>query len=150
MRPEFFEIMEFAQNLGFTWGMTSNGTLIDKETARKLRKTGLRTVSISVDGLKENHEWFRQSPGCYEKSIEAVKALESQEAQDFLARRLYDMTGEIIMSLLLLHDATLAPELFADSARVYVRMAEENVIGKAAYIEKFSVEDLSSFRAVKE
>ena len=86
----------------------------------------------------------------YEKSIEAVKALESQEAQDFLARRLYDMTGEIIMSLLLLHDATLAPELFADSARVYVRMAEENVIGKAAYIEKFSVEDLSSFRAVKE
>ena len=86
----------------------------------------------------------------YEKSIEAVKALENQEAQDFLARRLYDMTGEIIMSLLLLHDATLAPELFADSARVFVRMAEENVIGKAAYIEKFSVEDLSSFRAVKE
>ncbi len=86
----------------------------------------------------------------YEKSIEAVKALESQEAQDFLARRLYDMTGELIMSLLLLHDASLAPELFADSARVYARMAEENVIGKAAYIEHFSIEDLSAFRAVKE
>ncbi len=86
----------------------------------------------------------------YEKSIEAVKALESQEAQDFLARRLYDMTGELIMSLLLLHDASLAPELFADSARVYARMAEENVIGKAAYIEQFSVGDLSAFRAVKE
>ena len=86
----------------------------------------------------------------YEKSIEAVKALESQEAQDFLARRLYDMTGELIMSLLLLHDASLAPELFADSARVYARMAEENIIGKAAYIEHFSIEDLSAFRAVKE
>ena len=86
----------------------------------------------------------------YEKSIEAVKALESQEAQDFLARRLYDMTGELIMSLLLLHDASLAPELFADSARVYARMAEENVIGKAAYIEQFSVGDLAAFRAVKE
>jgi len=86
----------------------------------------------------------------YEKSIEAVKALGSQEAQDFLARRLYDMTGELIMSLLLLHDASLAPELFADSARVYARMAEENVIGKAAYIEHFSIEDLSAFRAVKE
>ncbi len=86
----------------------------------------------------------------YEKSIEAVKALENQEAQDFLARRLYDMTGELIMSLLLLHDASLAPELFADSARVYARMAEENVIGKAAYIEQFSIEDLSAFRAVKE
>ena len=86
----------------------------------------------------------------YEKSIEAVKALENQEAQDFLARRLYDMTGEILMSLLLLHDASLAPELFADSARVYVRMAEENIIGKAAYIENFSVEDLPAFRSIKE
>jgi hypothetical protein len=33
---------------------------------------------------------------------------------------------------------------------VYARMAEENVIGKAAYIEHFSIEDLSAFRAVKE
>ena len=86
----------------------------------------------------------------YARSIDAVKALESQEAQDFLARRLYDMTGELLMSLLLLHDASLAPDLFADSARVYVRMAEENVIGKSAYIENFSVEDLPAFRAVKE
>ena len=86
----------------------------------------------------------------YARSIDAVKALENQEAQDFLARRLYDMTGELLMSLLLLHDASLAPDLFADSARVYVRMAEENVIGKSAYIENFSVEDLPAFRAVKE
>ena len=88
--------------------------------------------------------------GLYEQSIEAVKALDNQEAQDFLARRLYDMTGEIIMSLLLLHDASLAPDLFAGSARVYARMAEENVIGKAAYIANFSVGDLPDFRAAKE
>jgi len=88
--------------------------------------------------------------GLYEQSIEAVKALDNQEAQDFLARRLYDMTGEIIMSLLLLHDASLAPDLFAGSARVYARMAEENIIGKSAYIANFSVEDLPDFRAVKE
>ncbi|MBO6237969.1 MAG: acyl-CoA dehydrogenase family protein, partial [Bacteroidales bacterium] len=88
--------------------------------------------------------------GLYEQSIEAVKALDNQEAQDFLSRRLYDMTGEIIMSLLLLHDASLAPDLFAGSARVYARMAEENVIGKAAYIANFSVKDLPDFRAVKE
>ncbi len=86
----------------------------------------------------------------YEKAIEAVKALENQEAQDFLARRLYDMTGEILMSLLLLHDASLAPDLFGDSARVYVQMTEENVIGKAAYIEHFSLKDLPAFRVVKE
>ena len=75
LRPDFFEIMDAANRLGFGWGMTSNGTLIDKETAKKLAETGLRTVSISVDGLKENHEWFRQSPGCYEKTIEGIKNL---------------------------------------------------------------------------
>ncbi|MBO4776829.1 MAG: radical SAM protein [Lachnospiraceae bacterium] len=75
LRPEFFEIMEEAKRLGYTWGMTSNGTLIDKECAAKLKKAGLKTVSVSVDGLKENHEWFRQSPGCYEKTIEGIKNL---------------------------------------------------------------------------
>lgn len=75
LRPEFFEIMEYAHSLGIQWGMTSNGTLITKEVARKLKDSGLRTVSISVDGLKDNHEWFRQSPGCYEKTIEGIKNL---------------------------------------------------------------------------
>ena len=74
LRPNFFEIMEFANNIGFAWGMTSNGTLITREIARQLKKAGLRTVSISVDGLKENHEWFRQSPGSYEKTLEGIKS----------------------------------------------------------------------------
>jgi hypothetical protein len=75
--------------------------------------------------------------------------LENQEAFDFLARRLYDMTCELVMSLLIIRDANEAPELFAKSANVYVRMAEENVIGKAAYIKNFKVEDLDSFRAAE-
>ena len=69
--------------------------------------------------------------------------------KDFLARRLYDMTAEIIMSLLIIADASKAPELFADSANVYVRMAEEHVIGKAAYIQAFRAEDLAAFEAEK-
>ncbi|MBQ7471290.1 MAG: acyl-CoA dehydrogenase, partial [Prevotella sp.] len=84
----------------------------------------------------------------YEEALANVKALENQEAQDFLARRLYDMTAELVMSLLIIRDAAKAPELFEKSANVYVRMAEENVLGKAAYIKNFRVEDLDSFRAV--
>jgi len=75
LRPEFFQIMEFARNLGYAWGMTSNGTLITEEVAYRLKKTGLRTVSISVDGLKDDHEWFRQSEGSYEKTIDGIKNL---------------------------------------------------------------------------
>ena len=83
----------------------------------------------------------------YEESIAHAKEAADQEMHDFLARRLYDMTAEIIMSLLILDDATRCPELFKKSAQVYVRMAEENVVGKAAYVRNFKAEDLADFRA---
>ncbi len=85
----------------------------------------------------------------YETAVNTVKEAQNQEVHDFLGRRLYDMTAEIIMSLLITEDASRAPELFEKSANVYVRMAEENVLGKAAYIQNFNVEDLAAFRAVE-
>ena len=86
----------------------------------------------------------------YEEALANVKALENQDAHDFLARRLYDMTAELVMSLLIIRDASKAPELFKKSANVYVRMTEEDVCGKAAYIKNFQVEDLESFKANNE
>lgn len=87
----------------------------------------------------------------YEQSINYVKESGSQEVNDLLARRLYDMTAEIIMSLLILDDATRAPELFAKSANVYVRMAEENVVGKSLFVQNFIAEDIRFYRqTVKE
>ena len=85
----------------------------------------------------------------YEEALNYAKSLDNQEAFDFLARRLYDMTAELVMSLLIIRDAAACPELFEKSAKVYVRMAEENIIGKAAYIKAFKVEDLDSFRAAQ-
>lgn len=86
----------------------------------------------------------------YEDALNYVKEANNQDMHDFLARRLYDMTAEIIMSLLIIEDATRAPELFKKSANVYVRMTEEDVLGKAAYIKSFTVEDLKSFVAEEE
>ncbi|MBR3433378.1 MAG: acyl-CoA dehydrogenase, partial [Bacteroidaceae bacterium] len=86
----------------------------------------------------------------YEEALANVKALENQDAQDFLARRLYDMTAELVMSLLIIRDAAKAPELFEKSANVYVRMTEEDVTGKSAYIKAFRVEDLENFKANNE
>ena len=53
------------------------------------------------------------------------------------------------MSLLIIRDAAKAPELFEKSANVYVRMAEEDILGKSAYIKAFQVEDLDNFRAAE-
>ena len=101
------------------------------------------------DCMKPLHDRVAKLVGLYEKSVEKVKAAGNQELHDFLGRRLYDMTAEIVMSLLIMKDASKAPELFKKSANVYVRLAEEDVIGKAAYIDNFTADDLDSFRAAE-
>jgi len=83
----------------------------------------------------------------YEESIERVNAYDNQDIHDFLARRLYNMTADIIGSLLLIEDASKAPELFKKSANVFVRMAEEEVIGHVSYIKSFDPADLANFKA---
>ncbi len=57
------------------------------------------------------------------------------------------MTAEIIMALLLLDDATRAPELFAKSARVFTAQAEATVAANTAYIASFDPADLDAHRA---
>ena len=120
----------------------SNGTMLSNI------KEMLAGLEVS-DSLKNLKACVGEFVPVYEEAIANVKALENQDAQDFLARRLYDMTAEIVMSLLILRDATKAPDLFEKSANVYVRMAAEDIIGKSAYIKAFKAEDLANFRAAE-
>ena len=120
----------------------TNGTMLNN-----IKDMAAAEVSEALQPLKARVE--KLIP-VYEAALTRVKDLNNQDAHDFLARRLYDMTCEIVMSLLILDDATRAPELFTKSANVYVRMTEEDVLGKAAYIQNFQVEDLASFRAAEE
>ena len=99
------------------------------------------------DDLKALKERVAKLVDLYEAAINKVKEANEQAIHDFLARRLYNMTGDIVMSLLILDDATKAPEMFQKSANVYVRMAEEEVLGHSAYIQNFKAEDLESFKA---
>ena len=117
----------------------TNGTYLNlmKEMLEKEVSDEMKPLKVRVEGMVKN----------YEEALNYVKELNNQDAQDFLARRLYDMTAEIMMSLLILDDASHAPELFAKSANVYVRMAEENVIGKTIYVRHFTIEDIDNFKA---
>ena len=99
------------------------------------------------DDLKALKARVAKLADLYEAAINKVKDANDQAVHDFLARRLYNMTGDIVMSLLILDDATKSPELFAKSANVYVRMAEEEVLGHSAYIQNFTPESLDNFKA---
>ena len=89
----------------------TNGTMLNniKDMLAELKNSQLSTLNSQ---LLERIE--RLIP-VYEEALANVKALENQDAQDFLARRLYDMTAELVMSLLIIRDASKAPELFEKS-----------------------------------
>lgn len=82
----------------------------------------------------------------YEESIAFVKDANCQETQDFLAHRLYNMTANLVMSLLILDDATKAENLFAKSAHVFVHHAEEENAGHSLFIKNFTPSALSYYR----
>jgi radical SAM protein with 4Fe4S-binding SPASM domain len=75
LRKDLFEVMEFTYGLGFNWGMVSNGYLINEEVMRKMKKSGMKSITISIDGLESVHDEFRKCPGSYKKALEAVKML---------------------------------------------------------------------------
>lgn len=106
--------------------------MLEKEVAEELQPLKARVVEMVQ---------------LYEQALDYVKEAQDQEVQDFLARRLYNMTGDIVMSLLILEDATRSAELFSKSANVYVRMAQAEVMAEHVYIMNFVKEDLPSFRA---
>ena len=119
----------------------TNGTYLNiiKEMLGNAVSEELKSLQVRVAKMVE----------AYEQAVNYVKEIGCQESQDFLARRLYDMTADIIMSLLILDDATRAPHLFTKSANVYVRHAEAEVTGHVAYVKSFITEDLVNFRAAE-
>ncbi len=101
-------------------------------------------VADEFKPLKQRIEAMVQS---LEQAIAIVKEAGNQDLHDFVARRLYDMTAETMMSILIIQDATRCPELFGRSAQVYVRMAEANVAGHFTYVKNFRADDIDAFRA---
>ena len=82
LRQDLFEVMAYAVSLGYRWGMTTNGMLINDEIIEKLKQTHMDTVSISLDGLEKSHDEFRGVPGSYAKIIENIKKLKEANFLD--------------------------------------------------------------------
>ncbi len=75
LHPSLFEIIRTATRMGFPVGMTTNGTLIDRDKAERLRASGIKSISVSLDGLENVHDSFRRNRGCYQKAILGIRNL---------------------------------------------------------------------------
>ncbi|MBO7168371.1 MAG: acyl-CoA dehydrogenase, partial [Bacteroidaceae bacterium] len=81
-------------------------------------------VAPEFEGLKARVKAMAEK---FNACTAAVKEADSQEMLDLCARHLYEMVANVIMSYLLMQNATKAPELFAQSLSDYVRLAEAEV-----------------------
>ena len=77
LHPDFSKIVQEIVKLGFPWGMTTNGTLIDAAKAQELKAFGLGSITISLDGPEEMHERLRNVKGCFRKAVDAIERLHS-------------------------------------------------------------------------
>jgi radical SAM protein with 4Fe4S-binding SPASM domain len=76
IRPDFLDVARYAAKKGIYVSVATNGTMITKTTAIKLREAGIGYVEVSLDGANsEVHDTFRGVPGCFEKAIEGIRNL---------------------------------------------------------------------------
>ena len=60
---------------GYAWGMVTNGMALTAERLRSLRRAGLRTISLSLDGFEAEHNYIRRHPRSYDRAIDALRAI---------------------------------------------------------------------------
>ena len=75
LRKDIFEVMKYANELGFSWGMVTNGTLICPEIVGKMKEARMSTISVSLDGLEKNHNWLRCNENGFKNTTNGIKLL---------------------------------------------------------------------------
>jgi Fe-coproporphyrin III synthase len=73
MRPDLVELAHYAVGKGMRAVISTNGTLIDKETAERLWDVGLSYVGVSLDGMEAVHDRFRGRKGAFREALAGIR-----------------------------------------------------------------------------
>ncbi len=74
VRRDFWELADYATEKGLKTALSTNGTLITKEVASKIKACGIEYVGVSLDGAKaETHDAIRNQPGCFKRAVQALR-----------------------------------------------------------------------------
>lgn len=57
---------------GYPWGFVSNGLALTPERFGSLLRAGLHALTISLDGLEEDHNWMRCHPDSFRRAVDAI------------------------------------------------------------------------------
>jgi len=75
VRPDIIELVQYASALGLKVAIATNGTLIDTQMARKLKRAGVCDLAIGLDAATPDlHDFIRNTPGSYERTLQGIRA----------------------------------------------------------------------------
>lgn len=72
VRPDLLELVSAASQRGLRAVLSTNGTLITRETARSLADSGISYVGVSLDGLEPTHDKLRGKRGAFQESLRGI------------------------------------------------------------------------------
>ena len=75
LRPDIEECGKELNRREYPWGIVSNGYLVDERRLDALLNSGMHSMTISLDGLEEEHNWLRQSPKSFAHAAHAIQLL---------------------------------------------------------------------------
>jgi radical SAM enzyme (rSAM/lipoprotein system) len=73
IREDLFQVLSKVYDLGFSWGMVTNGMLVNEQVVNNCIDTGMTTVAVSLDGLESSHNWLRNNDSSYSNAINALE-----------------------------------------------------------------------------
>ena len=83
MRKDLERCGRIIYEKGFSWGMVTNGYALTPARYKNLLQNGLRSMTISLDGLGPEHDWMRGREGSYERAVAAIRMVAASEAVAF-------------------------------------------------------------------
>ena len=75
LRPDLPECGKALYDRGFRWGIVTNGMLYDEAMHAKLTDAGMYSVTVSLDGLEETHNWLRNHPESFRRALRALRLI---------------------------------------------------------------------------
>ena len=79
LRQDVFELAQQGTLLGLRMVMATNGTLVTPEIAERIKSSGIKRVSISLDGASaQEHDQFRKVPGAFDASLQSIEWLNKE------------------------------------------------------------------------
>jgi radical SAM protein with 4Fe4S-binding SPASM domain len=74
MRPDFYELAQYAANKGFYVSVATNGTLLTRQNVKRLKEAGVGYVEVSLDGARaETHDAFRGVEGAFDRTVHGIR-----------------------------------------------------------------------------